>query len=382
MEANDLVTDSIGNAITVKSEPYFICIEDNWITMDSEVLVADSSIHAPTTEYEPHYDTVPPSTSRKHVEPNLLLDPGTHVPKDELMIKNEPSTDGEYFEPDLPLIKNEPLEPVSTDLFTPSDHHLWREHQPDPACIGNMGITIRETSTCRNSPFTGWHLLRATGIMTLILRSNNLNCKNLLRLAIKRKNPEYSSFNIDRVCDKHQIDASFSLDHVLHPGPNEQNWMFETRNREKSLVYLFDKYQTSRKLEIRIICNDTCRTSTDKTFKSKEKSRDVVLEVTVETKDNKTILERDFIQVWTKAAIKPSDLEKKVRRESKGSVAIKEKRERLLALKDPKARKKAGNIIKRAYASLRSLGFSDKEVLLMAKKEAVKHQADCKHSNL
>ena len=52
------------------------------------------------------------------------------------------------------------------------------------------------------------------------------------------------------------------------------------------------------------------------------------------------------------------------------------------ALKAAKARKKAGNIIKRAYASLRSLGFSDKEVLLMAKKEAVKHQADCKHSNL
>ena len=218
--------------------------------------------------------------------------------------------------------------------------------------------------------------------MTLILRSNNLSCENLLRLVIKRKNPEYSSFHIDRICEKHQNDASFSLDHVLHPGPNEQNWMFETRNQERSLVYLFDKYQKSRKLEVRIICNDTCRTSTDKNFKSKEKSRDVVLEVTVETKDNKTILERDFIQVWTKAAIKPSDLEKKVRRESKGSVAIKEKRERLLALKDPEARTKAGNIMKQAYTALKGLGFSDKEVLLMARKEVAKHQIVHKHTNL
>ena len=95
--------------------------------------------------------------------------------------------------------------------------------------------------------------------------------------------------------------------------------------------------------------------------------------------DNKTILERDFIHVWTKAAIKPSDLEKKVRRESKGSVAIKEKRERRLALKDPKVRTKAGSIIKQAYTALRSLGFSDKEVLLMAKKEVAKHQVDHKH---
>ena len=157
--------------------------------------------------------------------------------------------------------------------------------------------------------------------------------------------------------------------------------MFETRNRERSLVYLFDKCQTSRKLEVRVICNDTCRTSTDKTFKSKEKSRDVILEVTVEQKDNKTILERDFIQVWTKAAIKPSDLEKKVRRESKGSVAIKEKRERLLALKDPKARTKAGSIIKRAYTALENLGFSNKEILLMAKKEVAKHETDHKYNN-
>ena len=349
METNDLVTDSIEDAITVKSEPYFICLEDNWITIDSEVPVAD---------------------------------PGIHVPENELIIKDEPPTDGEYFEPDLPSVKNEPLESGSTNLLTALDYHLWREHQPDPASIGNMGITIRETSMCRNSTFTGWHLLRSAGLMTLILRSNNLNCENLLRLAIKRRNPEYSSYHIDRVCDKHQADATFSPDHVLHPGPSEQNWMLETRNRERSLVYLFDKYQTSKKLEIRIICNDTCRTSTDKNFKSKEKSRDAVLEITVETKDNKTILERDFIQVWTKAAIKPSDLEKKVRRESKGSVAIREKRERLLALKDAKVGTKAGNIIKRAYTALRSLGFSDKEILFMVKKEVAKHKMDHKHSSL
>ena len=382
METNNLVTDSIEDAVTVKSEPYFVCLEDNWITMESDVLVADPPIHASTTKDELHHDTVPPLTSREHVEPDPPMDSGTQIHENELIIKDEPSTDGEYFEPDLPLVKNEPLVSESTKLSTPLDHHLWREHQPDPAGIGSMGITIRETSICRKSPFTGWHLLRASGLMTLILRSNNLSCENLLRLVIKRKNPEYSSFHIDRICEKHQNDASFSLDHVLHPGPNEQNWMFETRNQERSLVYLFDKYQKSRKLEVRIICNDTCRTSTDKNFKSKEKSRDVVLEVTVETKDNKTILERDFIQVWTKAAIKPSDLEKKVRRESKGSVAIKEKRERLLALKDPEARTKAGNIMKRAYTALKGLGFSDKEVLLMARKEVAKHQIDHKHTNL
>ena len=380
METNNLVTSE--DAVTVKSEPYFICLENNWITMESEVLVADAPIHASTTKNELHHDTLPPPTSGEHIEPDIPVDPETHIPGNELIIKDEPSTDGEYFEPDLPSIKNELLESKSTNLLTALDHHLWREHQPDPASIGSMGITIRETSMCRNSTFTGWHLLRSAGLMTLILRSNNLNCENLLRLTIKRKNPEYSSFHIDKVCDKHQADASFSLDHVLHPGPSEQNWMLETRNRERSLVYLFDKHQTSRKLEVRIICNDTCRTSTDKNFKSKEKSRDVVLEITMETKDNKTILERDFIHVWTKAAIKPSDLEKKVRRESKGSVAIKEKRERRLALKDPKVRTKAGSIIKQAYTALRSLNFSDKEVLLMAKKEVAKHQVDHKHSSL
>ena len=382
METNALVTDSIEDAVTIKSESYFICLEDNWITMESEASLADAPIHGSTRMNERHYDTLPLSTSGELVEPDLPVDSGIHIPRDELIIKDEPPTDGEYFEPDLPPVKNEPLGPESTNLHTVLDYHLWREHQPDPASIGSMGITIRETSMCRNSTFTGWHLLRSVGLMTLIIRSNNLNCENLLRLAVKRRNPEYSSYHIDRICDKHQADASFSPDHVLHPGPSEQNWMLETRNRERSLVYLFDKYQTSKKLEVRMICNDTCPTSTDKTFKSKEKSRDAVLEITVETKDNKTILERDFIQVWTKAAIKPSDLEKKVRRESKGSVAIREKRERLLALKDPKVRTKAGSIIKRAYTALKGLGFSDKEVLLMARKEVAKHQVDHKHSSL
>ena len=173
METNDLVTDSIEDAVTVKSEPYFICLEDNWITMESKVLVADPPVRASTRNNELHHDTIPPSTSGEHIEPDLPMHPGTHTPSDELIVKDEPPTDGEYFEPDLPSIKNEPLESESSNLFTSLDHHLWREHQPDPAGIGNMGITIRETSICRNSPFTGWHLLRATGLMTLILRSNN-----------------------------------------------------------------------------------------------------------------------------------------------------------------------------------------------------------------
>lgn len=374
METNDLVINSSEDAVTIKGEPYFVCLEDNWIIMETEDLVMNTPILASTKKDGAHYDTILPSASGEHIEPDLPIDPGTYIPKDELTIKDEPSTEGEYFEPDSPLIKIEPLESKPTELFSPLSHQLWREHRPDPEGSGNMVITIRETSTCRNTPYTGWHLLRATGLMTLLLRSKNLNCENLVRLAIKRKNPEYSSFPIDRVCVKHQADASFDLDHVLQPGPNEQNWMFQTVNREKSLVYFLDKHQTSRKLEVRIICNDTCRTSTDKNFKSKEKSRDIVLEVTVEAKDNKTILEREFIQVWTKAAIKISDLEKKVRRENKGSVAIKEKRERLLALKDPKARTKAGSIIKRAYAALKNLDFSDKEILLMTRKEAAKHQ--------
>ena len=115
METNNLVTSE--DAVTVKTEPYFICLEDNWITMESEVLVADAPIHASTTKNELHHDTLPPPTSGEHIEPDIPVDPETHIPGNELIIKDEPSTDGEYFEPDLPSIKNELLESNSPPTY-------------------------------------------------------------------------------------------------------------------------------------------------------------------------------------------------------------------------------------------------------------------------
>ena len=268
-----------------------------------------------------------------------------------------------------------PLQAEPTEAL-PLQDQVWHQHQSDSGSIGNMIISIKETGICKRSLFTGWHVMRARGLMMMIIKSKHLGLGRIVRLSIKRKHPDFSSFPINRICEKHQADSPFNQDNVLQPGPNEDNWIFDHSGSHKSIVYFLNENQSSKRVEIRVMCSDTCKTSTDINFQPREISRDLILEITVENKYSKAVLEQETIRIWTKAAVKTSDLNKKVRRESKGALAILKKRQRLMVERNPQVTSKAKDVLKEAHKMLRDLGFTGEEILFMARKEVMHEQED------
>ena len=256
-----------------------------------------------------------------------------------------------------------------------TNSNIWTPTSIKHDSPSNMLISVKETGACRFSKFTGWHLLRATGLMNITIFSRFLTQENVIRLTLKRSHPDYSDFPIDKICINHQSSAPFNVGHVLQPGPNEKNWIFGAEGKHKSLVYFLDRNQSSKKLEIRIWCSDTCRTNSSLAFQPKEISRDSNLEISIENKETKQTIETQIIKVWTKSAIKLTDLQKKVRREEKGALTMKRKSRLSIAASDPVATTKANEIILESCKQLDMLGFTDKEMMLMFKNGVLEYEA-------
>ena len=256
-----------------------------------------------------------------------------------------------------------------------TNSNIWTPTSIKHDSPSNMLISVKETGACRFSKFTGWHLLRATGLMNITIYSRFLTQENVIRLTLKRSHPDYSDFPIDKICINHQSSAPFNVGHVLQPGPNEENWIFGAEGKHKSLVYFLDGNQSSKKLEIRIWCSDTCRTNSSLAFQQKEISRDSNLEVSIENKVTKQTIETQIIKVWTKSSIKLTDLQKKVRREEKGALTMKRKSKLSIAASDPATTTKANEIILESCKQLDMLGFTDKEMMLMFKNGVLEYEA-------
>ena len=72
---------------------------------------------------------------------------------------------------------------------------------------------------------------------------------------------------------------------------------------------------------LKCICNDSCSTCDDQTFKQTESSRDLLLVLTLESLEYGIILARRNFGVWPKAVVRPKDLNKLERRKPKGGAA-------------------------------------------------------------
>ena len=146
--------------------------------------------------------------------------------------------------PESAAVKTDPLELEADQANTYHGHLLWHKHKSDPESIGSMLIYIKETTMCRISLYTGWSLLISKGLLKMVIHSRLLNSKNIIRLSLKRKHPEFSYFPIDKICEKHQAAVPFSLYNVLQSGPNEENWIFESSSQHKYIVYFFHYFGT------------------------------------------------------------------------------------------------------------------------------------------
>ena len=207
--------------------------------------------------------------------------------------------------------------------------------------FGNLQYKIEQNQRCRFSKYTGWHLQSSTGLMTIKLTFKDLPTRPpgplLVRAVLVRKNKTYRHYGVDQICKKHRKEVpTENWENVLQAAPGlEGRWKYGAKGPRSSICFnIGNPNQESGHLEetirLKCICNDTCRTCDDKTFKHTESSRDLLLVLTLETIEYGVILARRSFGVWPKAVVNPRELDKPERRKPKGGAAQLNKRKEKL----------------------------------------------------
>jgi len=195
---------------------------------------------------------------------------------------------------------------------------------------GNFTYKIFENQFCKYSTFTGWHLQRSCGMMKINVKFQKLNMlygSLIVRAVLVRKEDTYRHFGVDVICENHKRDVGVeSTDHVLHPASGmETSSYFDSNGERSSLCFMVGMAKPDGSLEATIglksMCNDSCSTCSDPTFKQTESSRDLLMVLTLESPDRNVILARRSIVIWPKAIVRPKDLNKPERRRPKGGAA-------------------------------------------------------------
>ena len=195
--------------------------------------------------------------------------------------------------------------------------------------FGHFVYKIQENQLCKYSKYTGWHLQRTTGMMKIKLTFNNIKLRGplMVRAVLVRKNITYRHIGVDRICENHRKEVSLDTkEHVLQAATGlEGMWFFGETGPRKSVCFNIGSSNATGFVEeiigIKCICNDSCSTCDDDSFKQTESSRDLMLVLTLESKDFGMILSRRSIGIWPKAVVRPKDLNKPERRKPKGGSA-------------------------------------------------------------
>ena len=196
--------------------------------------------------------------------------------------------------------------------------------------FGQFQYKVMENQLCKYSKYTGWHLQRSTGMMKIKLSFRSLKVRGpmMVRALMVRKDETYRHFGVDRICENHRKEASWeSREHVLQAAPGlEGMWRFGASGPRRSLCFMIgsphpETGDLEETIGLKCICNDSCSTCDDQTFKQTESSRDLLLVLTLESLEYGIILARRHFGVWPKAVVRPKDLNKLERRKPKGGAA-------------------------------------------------------------
>ena len=262
----------------------------------------------------------------------------------------------ENIKEDLTLVKKEVLETDEDVVLIQSSERISESFEKSSQAVsthlnikdfGNFRYKIFENQLCKYSKYTGWHLQRSSGMMKIKLDFEKLKFGQdslIVRALLVRKDETYRHYGVDRICENHRNEVGIgSRDHVLHPaGWLDGTWYFDKNGQRNSLCFKLGQPDISGHLEstigLKIMCNDSCSTCDDPTFKPTESSRDLLLLLTLETTEFGIILSRRSIIIWPKAVVRPKDLNKPERRKPKGGAAkLNKKKEMILKMNENKS---------------------------------------------
>jgi len=243
--------------------------------------------------------------------------------------------------------------------------------------FGHFVYKIQENQLCKYSKYTGWHLQRATGMMKIKLTFSNIKLRGplMVRAVLVRKDVTYRHFGVDRICENHRKEVSLDTkEHVLQAAPGlEGMWFFGKTGPRKSVCFNIGIPDANGFVEetigLKCICNDSCSTCDDVSFKQTESSRDLMLVLTLESKDFGMILSRRSIGIWPKAVVRPKDLNKPERRKPKGGAAklnkIREAMEKPKSLSDQRP---FYSSLQQSHRKFGNTQTNSKEILSLAPK--------------
>ena len=276
--------------------------------------------------------------------------------KVEHMLYDDIAEEEEDTKKDLTLVKKEKLEVDDDVVLIQSSLRRSESFEKSSQAVathlnikefGNFRYKIFENQLCKYSKYTGWHLQRSSGMMKIKLDFERLKFGQdslIVRALLVRKDETYRHYGVDRICENHRNEVGVgSRDHVLHPsGGMDGLWYFDINGQRNSLCFKLGNPDISGHLEttigLKIMCNDSCSTCDDPTFKPTESSRDLLLVLTLETTEFGIILSRRSIIIWPKAVVRPKDLNKPERRKPKGGAAkLNKKKEMILKMNENKS---------------------------------------------
>ena len=291
----------------------------------------------------------------RHQKTELMEDVIEHIPVKVENLKYDDIAEDMDSEEDLGLVKKESQELDDDVVLIQSNELKSESFEKSSQAVathlnikdfGNFRYKIHENQLCKFSKYTGWHLQRSSGMMKIKLEFEKLKFSQdslIVRALLVRKDETYRHYGVDRICENHRNEIGVeNKEHVLHPVAGlDGMWYFDNHGQRNSLCFKLNKPNMSGHLEatigLKIMCNDSCSTCDDPTFKPTESSRDLLLLLTLETLEFGLVLSRRSITIWPKAVVRPKDLNKPERRKPKGGAAkLNKKKEMIEKLKESK----------------------------------------------
>ena len=194
--------------------------------------------------------------------------------------------------------------------------------------VGSTYLFINENKNCKRSLHTGVHLKITTGVLQLHLamRAPSDIFEGQVRCVLVRNNPAYTDFPVDTICYKHKgnVTTPGMEHHVLQASEAINGQCWHEEGRRKSVIFaMTNKYGIlDAQMNLKIMCCDTCKTSTATGFKATVTSRDLWLVMTVEKFGTTQKIARRLLTIWPKTKIDQDDLNRQTRHQLLGASSL------------------------------------------------------------
>ena len=190
---------------------------------------------------------------------------------------------------------------------------FFRDNSFTPA----IGYKVkREPGICEKADFINtFHLKSGKGTLKVKISDIPDEQKSQTQVIsyLQRKNKTYATIPVDKVCSKHSNRTEQNKQgHVLQSTNASARYM----EPDQDQIYPAVCQDYAKNLTFKIICNDSCQTSSSSTINEAARDMQLVMLFVTNISSEPKVAYISKINIWPKATVNPRDLQKSVRREA------------------------------------------------------------------